>query len=291
MWIKHKLSAIYYISLIILMLNTGCSNESERASYNILEGMSQSAKIESLQTLDDVIYAADYIVIGSLVQQTKHDTSVTLNTIQVDKQLKGHKDIVGQAIDVTSQVPISKDPQSYLLFLDYHDSERFPSPIYISIIHSNPIVDNIFADGPFEEESIDKIVKLVKNSPQIDQFMSYPREIIEKADNLEHLYELSDYIVMLKPTSSVSTNSRVMLSAFEIIEQFKGDEQIKELQYINLPVANLNQEYILFFHNYLEDYENYEGTPNLFLATRTGSMISKEDSTWEATIKFLNSKK
>lgn len=107
--------------------------------------MDQSVKIESIQNLDDVIHASDYMAIGTLSDIETFKTGETLYSLQVEKQFKGHSDSTGQIIDVASQVPMTVDNKQYLLFLDYIDSERFSSPIYTSIIHSNPISENKFA--------------------------------------------------------------------------------------------------------------------------------------------------
>jgi len=275
--------------MVVCFLLAGCSSKQETPTYDIFTGMNQSIKIETIRTLDDVILAADYIVLGKLNHIDSFKTGEILYSIQIEQQLKGHNKVEGQVIDVASQVKLSNDNEQFLLFLDYIDSERFPSPIYTSIIHSNPITTATFTEGPFKDESLPKIIKLVSESKQINSFNSVPREIIDEVASLEELYKLSDYIVHMKPKSSINENSRVKLVSFDLIKKYKGDERIMDREYVILPSEiELDKEYIVFFNSIEEEGSD---VPTLMLSTRVGSIISKNnEEQWYQVIKLLENK-
>ena len=286
MFNNRLISKMLVIIITLFLLLAGCSAEPEAPNYDILTGMTQSTKIESIKTLDDVIQASDFIVLGTLTKIESFKTGEILYSIQIEQQLKGHSDIEGQVIDVASQVKLSNENEKYLLFLDYIDSERFQSPIYTSIIHSNPIITDTFTEGAFKEKSVTKIIKLVSESAQINNYTSYPRVIIEEASSLEVLYTLSDYIVHIKPKSSINENSRVKLVLFDLIQKYKGDENIMDRQYVILPSEiELDQEYIVFFNSIEEEGSD---VPTLKLSTRVGSIIAKNnEDQWNTVIEML----
>ncbi|GIQ71447.1 hypothetical protein DUZ99_10510 [Xylanibacillus composti] len=140
--------------------------------------------------------------------------------------------------------------------------------------------------GPLKDKNVEQLRKTIQASPEQQAFQD-KHQVIESAENLDALIDLSDYIVHIRPTAIAFVNPSLKAVEFELLEQFKGDERFKEKQIIRLPSSiELEQEYLVFYRIY--DSERDAVNPGITLTTRHGSVIAKqEDLLWKSAIETL----
>jgi len=100
---------------------------------------------------------SDYIVVGEMMDFNISDDNDEEMTIRVLDQFKGIDDKVGKVITIHSAKVLSHEGTTYLLFFCEKEPGANEKKRYESLIHSNPILNNRFIEGPFKNMSFKDI--------------------------------------------------------------------------------------------------------------------------------------
>ena len=243
------------------------------------EEKNQSVRYESLsefRDLEGVIMISDNIVIGTVTDEEQFSESTYKYTFTVSDELKGN--VEAESIDVYEFYGVMEKGKEYLLFLGSWESELYPRPVYTSNNKDSLIKVNrnnlIGGEQLVGKKKKDELIEYIKNSKEVNVFSEKEDAVIEKAKDLAELISLSDQIIHLVPKEIIAENMYVKVVSVEVIKTFKGG--------IGNPVLNLpadivlENEYIVFLR----------GDKSLRLATREGSVVSKDDEElWNDVLK------
>jgi len=278
---KLRTALCMKIAIVIILLTACNSSEVEKLDFST----SHSAAVEhlSIETLEDWIEISDHVIVGEWIASRPYDTYQEYD-VQVQEEIKGN--ISKSIIQVYSSEPWKEENKDYLLFLSSNDSEYREQVVYTVIGVPNSIEAGQIKIGPLQDKNIDQLIKTIRESPNQNVFRE-KHKVIQSAANINELIELSDYIVHLRPMAIAFENPSLKAVEFEILEQFKGDDRMKEKQIVRLPATvELGEEYLVFFRIY--ESEREEANPGITLTTREGSVISMEDDQlWENIVQSL----
>ncbi len=228
---------------------------------------------------------ADNIIIGQVDNSEDFGNGSLTYFVEVNRDIKGKID--NKTLEVFSLTPLEVN-NTYFLFLESNEHEYTQHTQYTVLNHSflNPIANGKITKGPFRDKQTKFLEDEVKSAPGIAHFREQ-RKVLDKADSLEALVKLSDYVVRLKPTEIIEENQNIRLCVVTFLETYKGDERILNRRNVILPKSvELNQEYLLFFQT---DDDSQTENPTLLLTTRNGSIVAKGDTKhWEDAILYLN---
>lgn len=239
------------------------------------------------ETLDDVVEISDHIVYGELLEAETIDGYYTYH-FQVKEQLK-NETAEFIRIRLSSRERFEWNVNEYLLFLRKYDNEFIETTVHYPIIQPIPIVDGSATANPFEEWTLNELMREIRNSSKIDVYRDLNRttEIIDEVDNIEALIELADYIVHIRTLQTSYANPVIRLAhSYEIITRYKETgTPLSSSQVLTLPsFIEDEQEYIILFR--LFDPESDDS--GITLATRRGSVIDKRDTaSWEQVMNAL----
>ncbi|MCR8657633.1 hypothetical protein [Paenibacillus endoradicis] len=146
----------YVVGTLLCFILTSCSTQT--ATNNAFVASIYNVNLDnSLQTLKEIVDQSDYIVIGEIMASLMTDRNIEEVAIKVLDQYKGLEDKVGQVINIQSAEVLSHEGTTYLLFVSeniLNDSEEIR---YESLSHPNPIFNNRFIEGPFNNMSFKEI--------------------------------------------------------------------------------------------------------------------------------------
>lgn len=272
---KHILLAFPLITMIIF---SGCSQTVESTEdETLIESRRSTGEI---QTLDDLIEESHSIIVGRVESVEKFSGSTNTYVVSVIKDLKGNME--SQYIDVYEFNHLIEDEKEYVFFLSYWESPLYPKAVYSTILDSafEVISGKVVGNGDYiKGENFSEYIEYIMSSPGIKTNNKPDYEIVEKAESLEELMNLSDHILHIQPFESHLENKYVKSLMVNIVETYKG--HFNSTYPLTLPPAvKTGKEYLVFLKG--EDYE---------LATRDGSVISKDDAQWEEAIEILNQNK
>lgn len=259
----------FVVTLSCLFLLTGCAEDQKR--IYILS--------EEIDDLDELIRKSDNIVVGTVTDEEQILEGATYKfTFNVKNKLKGNVD--AESIDVWEPPSDLEKGKEYILFLSYWESALYPNPVYSSISENSLIEvkrNKLIGGEKFVgRKNKDEFIQYIKNSKEVNVFSEMDYDVIDKAKDLEELISLSDHILHIVPKEIYDVNVYVKDVRAEIIQTLKGSH-MEEMLSLLLP-ANivLEKEYIVF----LKEERN--------LATREGSVVSKDDETlWQEILNEL----
>ncbi len=192
-----------------------------------------------------------------------------------------------------------KPGEDYLLFLRETDRNHWPSNYYFF----NPeFVFVIDRDGslmrledplawelvyPFVESKYNNLAELSKylvetRDERIFQKHNPPRRhLLESADSLQDLYELSDLVMEIKVTSVHRTSLITAVCDFDVVQVYKGKHP--EIDYVGLPGEITYGHYLIF----LVTGDVDKGEVGLTLTTRQGSIIAAGTDEYRSVQRWL----
>ncbi len=271
-----KYNKAFIVTLSCLLLVTGCMEENDEAVHKIVN-QDSGEKLEPLreteeliESIDDLIRSSDNIVIGVVTEEEVFGMGTYQYTFSVGNELKGK--VATKSIDVYESIGDLEKGKEYFLFLESWEDELYPNPVYTSINKDSLIeVDQnalIGGDKFTGKKTKDEMIQYIKSSKEVSLFREkeYDDVVIEKANDLAHLIELSDHILHIVPKELQYENKYVKGVDVEVLQTFKGSNKIKVLM---LPAdVDLDKEYIVFL----------KGDLSYSLTTREGSVVSKDNT-------------
>jgi hypothetical protein len=272
---------------LLLALGLSACNTGKHSDYNFQTGLNSALIDPSIRTMDDIVALSDYIIVGEMTNSSSFSKTTIEYSVKVVKQLKGRDSLEENTISVFSAEPLAKEGLQYLLFLEQQNSEFFEGPTYTSLIHPNPLEDETFTAGPFIGKSSKQISNEINKSSKLSTYEGSADPVLDRAQNLSHLIDASDYIVHLKPTFVIEENKAIKLAASQLIKQYKGDKRLESKETFFLPqFIEVEEEYLVFYR--LQDAADSTDNPSLTLTARHGSVIAKSDTDcWETALSEL----
>lgn len=274
---------ILILSLLILTIFAMCGcNNTANTDESVLTA-SLKTMDQNIDCLDSLIRNSDVIVISEVTCQELYDATNSRYTATVNKWLKGAKN--EESIHVYAGADELAIGKSYLLFLDYRESELYEKPLYSAFPDKTSIVeissDNTLLGNEKYTKSKNKteLITYIENSPNLKVVNSETFDIIDKAENTQELYQISDYVAIIKPYSCFCKTKYVKAIHADIIAQYKG--QLPDDYPFLLPFSvEIGEEYLMFLKN--------ENEYTISLSTRHGSIISQKDpEAWEEAINVV----
>lgn len=138
----------YLVITILFFILIGCSAQST-ANFNLSIALPNLSFDDNLQSMEELVEKAQYIILGEIAEETIANNSPEGIEIRVLEQFKGKEDLQKQRITIYSDADLTYKKTAYLLFLSEDEQNEKGKIMYISIIHPNPILNNKFIDGPF----------------------------------------------------------------------------------------------------------------------------------------------
>lgn len=146
----------YVVGTLLCFILTSCSTQS--STNNTFVASIYNVNLDdSLQTLKEIVDQSDYIVIGEIIGSLMNEETIDEVSIKVLDQYKGMEDKVGQVMNIHSTKVLSHEGMAYLLFISENKLNDNGDIRYESHAHPNPILNNRFIDGPFNNMSFKDI--------------------------------------------------------------------------------------------------------------------------------------
>ncbi|GAA0379728.1 hypothetical protein [Bacillus horti] len=287
---KYKTSMFVILTLslsIILLFQSNVftsQNENQIEQSSLEENQTvvySSSKSLFEPTLDNLIERAQFITVGTIIEDKEFDIFSREYKVQIQSVLKG--EAISKEIVVYDKVGRYQLDSTYVLFLGYWDDELFPNRIHTSIY--KPAIVEITEDGlvgyqEFIENHTDvSFIDYINNSLGIDSIQMQAVTVQEQAESLQELDQFSDHIIRIVPRSMNHEHKYIKFANVELLQIFKGDGIDTTYPLALPPSIELGKEYIVFLK---------ENEATLSLATRNGSVISVDDPEWTDALEYLD---
>lgn len=277
-----KKSILFLIVLLFsLLLITGCNLSPSSAIMEHSDSKIETQNAFEIEALDQLIELSHNIVYGKVESIEDFDGTTKKINVLITKELKGKTE--SDYIDVYEYEDFLEVGKEYLLFLEYWEDGLYPRPVYNVIrthafeVSNGKIVETKDSKKFIKGRSKNELEKFIASSPNVKVKSVPEKNIIEKTNSVEELINVSGHILHIIPREIIAENKYVKNVNVEILDEYKGE--INKKLPLSLPSSiEVGKEYIIFL----------KGNEELDLATREGSVVSKEDSKlWDSVVSKL----
>lgn len=206
----------------------GCqTNESSSQIINELEDhdsqyVEEGEKSVIYEDLETLVADAQFIVVGEVEGLEDYAIDGTKYKVKITQQLKGK--LEEDVIDVYERPNDMKINQTVLLFLEGWESEFYPEPLFNALDESIMIIKNQDVKGneKFLKDNLNlknNLIKFIQKEASSKSIKVEKRKVRDKVTSEEELINLSDYVVVLRPTEQILKNNNVKLVKIEILEK------------------------------------------------------------------------